>query len=445
MSAFKHTVKFVLQQTKIASKETPLRCFVRYNDTRSVFPSGEVIEPRYWNIKNQEPRQLAAFPAGPKIASNLKNVKACVALAFDTLTSINKIYPDPEALKELAIQIIKNDGVLPGTSTKTEIKDLFTYIDKLIDDTKTGKRVKEKGVKYSPGTVRHYNSAYGILKRFAEYKRVKTFKFDDVNLDFYFELKDYAYQVEKLSDNYFGAAIKFLKTCMNESKEEKLHSNEQHNSKRFVKVAVDVDNVYLTSDQLEILLKHDFSKEGRLEKARDLFLIGCWTGLRFSDFTNIKPKNIQGDFIEIKTQKTGESVAIPIHPAVREIMTRYADKTPNSLPPAISNVKLNLYIKDVAKEVGFTHSVTLDKSKSGASYAVSKPLHELITTHTARRAFASNMFKMGVPTLVIMAVTGHKTELAFLKYIKVTPKEKAELMREIWNRETMKVVNGGIV
>jgi integrase len=163
--------------------------------------------------------------------------------------------------------------------------------------------------------------------------------------------------------------------------------------------------------------------------------------LRFSDFTNIQPKNIQGEFIQIKTAKTGQNVAIPIHPTVREIMKRYEGKTLNSLPPAISNVKLNAYIKDAAKDAGLKEIITLEKAVAGKKLIINQPLYELVTTHCARRSFASNMFHLGVPTSIIMAVTGHRTEAAFNLYIKVTPKEKAEMMLEIWNRQTMAVVN----
>lgn len=76
-----------------------------------------------------------------------------------------------------------------------------------------------------------------------------------------------------------------------------------------------------------------------LDRVRDLFLVGCWTGLRFSDFSRIAPENIKGDFIEIETQKTAEPVVIPIHTTVKQIMKKYKGKYPNSLPPAISNEK----------------------------------------------------------------------------------------------------------
>ncbi|WP_295713251.1 hypothetical protein, partial [Mucilaginibacter sp.] len=72
MSAFKYSVKFLLQQNVEASKITPLRCFVRYNNTRSVFPSGVTIEPRYWNPKAQEPRQAAAVKNVAGIKADLK-------------------------------------------------------------------------------------------------------------------------------------------------------------------------------------------------------------------------------------------------------------------------------------------------------------------------------------------------------------------------------------
>ena len=95
---------------------------------------------------------------------------------------------------------------------------------------------------------------------------------------------------------------------------------------------------------MKALAEYDLTEKPRLDRARDLFLVGCWTGLRFSDFNDIRPKNIKGDFIEIKTQKTGETVVIPIHSALKNIMEKYAGKTENSLPPSISNDKLNEYI-----------------------------------------------------------------------------------------------------
>lgn len=441
MAGFKFTTKFVLQQTQNNTKPTPLRCYVRFNNTRCIIPTGVTIEPRYWNPKAQEPRQVIALVNIDQIKADLVNIKTWVKQAFDTITDKTSQYPEIETLKEDCLILIKNKGNLPGIgNSKAKPLMLFDYIDNLIADSKSGKRVKPDGSRLTLGTIKHYTSSLKVIKRFAAYKGLNKLDFDDINLDFYYDLKQYCYDVEKFTDNYFGSVIKFLRTCMNESFEDKIHNNQQHNSKRFVTIKVDIENVYLSKEQLEHLAVLDLTKKTKLDRVRDLFLVGCWTGLRFSDFSNIKAKNIDGDFIEIKTRKTGETVAIPIHRTVRAIMDKYVGKTANSLPPAISNQKMNEYLKDLCKEAEFNEMISLQKSRSGNDVTITEPLHDLISTHTARRAFASNMFKMGIPTMIIMAITGHKTEKSFYKYIKVTPRDKAEMMKEIWSRQTMKAV-----
>ena len=71
------------------------------------------------------------------------------------------------------------------------------------------------------------------------------------------------------------------------------------------------------------------------------------------------------------------------------------------------------------------------------------PKYELISSHTARRSFCTNAYKDNIPTLAIMAISGHKTEQAFLKYIKADSKEHAEKVLKIWQEkgEFMKAAN----
>ena len=44
------------------------------------------------------------------------------------------------------------------------------------------------------------------------------------------------------------------------------------------------------------------------------------------------------------------------------------------------------------------------------------PKHELITTHSFRRSFATNYYKK-MPTPILIAITGHSKESLFLEYI----------------------------
>jgi integrase len=56
----------------------------------------------------------------------------------------------------------------------------------------------------------------------------------------------------------------------------------------------------------------------------------------------------------------------------------------------------------------------------------------MISSHTARRSFCTNEYLKGTPALTIMKVSGHKTESSFLKYIKISSKEHAEKMKQLW-------------
>ena len=90
---------------------------------------------------------------------------------------------------------------------------------------------------------------------------------------------------------------------------------------------------------------------------------------------------------------------------VRAILEKYG----YNLPRPIANQKFNEYVKEVAKLAGLKE-------------------WQRVTAHTARRSFATNLYKRDFPTLMIMRITGHQTEKAFLTYIKVTEDENAERM-----------------
>ena len=79
---------------------------------------------------------------------------------------------------------------------------------------------------------------------------------------------------------------------MNEATERGYNTNLEFRNKRFKTLREEADNVYLSIDELQKIEKIDLKASPKLEKVRDLFLIGCYTGLRFSDFTQINPENI---------------------------------------------------------------------------------------------------------------------------------------------------------
>ncbi len=199
----------------------------------------------------------------------------------------------------------------------------------------------------------------------------------------------------------------------------------------------EVHNVYLNESELAHLWALDLSNQPRLERVRDLFLVGCWTGLRFSDFTNLRPENIIGSIAQIQTQKTGEVVTIPIHPIVRQILNKYS----GNLPREISNQKMNGYLKEISQLASFDEKGIATITKGGSKTSSFKAKWERVSTHTARRSFATNQYKAGFPSILLMKITGHKTEKAFLKYIKVDQEEAAQQLAKLWENNHQQVFN----
>lgn len=107
-------------------------------------------------------------------------------------------------------------------------------------------------------------------------------------------------------------------------------------------------------------------------------------------------------------------------------------------PAPISNQKTNDYLKEIGKMVP-TLQAELVKSftKEGSKQQTKYQKWEMLTSHTARRSFATNKYLAGTPTLTIMAITGHKTEKAFLRYIKLTSSEHAKLLKEHWEKRKL--------
>jgi integrase len=91
-------------------------------------------------------------------------------------------------------------------------------------------------------------------------------------------------------------------------------------------------------------------------------------------------------------------------------------------------------LEKVAKEAKIEWIFHKRNTERGFAKSKAYKKHQLISTHTARRSFATNLYKTSFPAISIMQITGHKTEQAFLKYIKVTPDEHARMLIEHWEK-----------
>lgn len=115
---------------------------------------------------------------------------------------------------------------------------------------------------------------------------------------------------------------------MGEAADKSLHQNFLYKSSKFSTPRNDVDSIYLSIDEINTVIRPFYQRA--IRKVRNLFVIDCWTGLRFSDLSNLGDENISKnlDIIHISDViKTGTIWDIPIHPIVTEIFKKYKEKT----------------------------------------------------------------------------------------------------------------------
>lgn len=267
------------------------------------------------------------------------------------------------------------------------------------------------------------------LERY-EAKTKTTVLIEDVNDLFKKDFVNYGKSVN-YSDNTLKADLSVIKTVCRYAKQWDIKTSPQLDN---LKLKVDkLKEIYLNTDELESIIKLDFSDNDRLDNARDWLIISCYTGQRISDFMRFDTEMIQDNAIIIKQRKTGKTVHIPIFKEVQKVL----DKRNGQFPRRISDQKYNDYIKEVSKKANINQEtkgkkivcVAKDQNKATRNdyrkQTGTFEKWELMRSHIGRRSFATNFYDK-VPTSVLMKITGHKKESSLLTYLHKTEADAAK-------------------
>lgn len=391
---------------------------------------GQYADPAHWNKKKHCVGNFIDAPYKDDVNSNLRKLKDHVLEVFASYKG--------DVSKEWLTKVI--DKFYNPEKYAPEKVTLFSFIRDYIDKAPTRIKAKhKKPVGYKQ--IREYETTFRYLKEFAQYKGKTEIDFEDITLDFHGEFCQYLqtdrvnYKIvdgkrvkevfKGLQPNTVGKKVMTLKVFLNAATYRGINSKLEFKSEDFVTPSEDVKSVYLNEDELSLIGKLDLSDNKRLDPVRDLFLIGSWTGLRFGDWDKVRPENIEGNRLRITQAKTMRKVAIPLHPVCRAILNKYS----YSLPETKTNQEFNRCLKDICKLAGIDTPWEY-KDKIYKKW-------ELVSTHSARRSFASNMYKRRIPIVSIMAITGHRTEKSFLNYISLTPEQQADIMADEFEKDSV--------
>ncbi len=427
------TIRF-FTRTITKDKNTLVPIYVRLKSGRQidiVCKSDILIKPDNWSNETQQVRQRAdvfKFKTGESEDLGRKKFNDKLA-GLKTAIEMELMETHQADINSDWLKTVIDKHWYPEKYKVT----LFNFIRSFIDKSETKPNPKTgRPVCYK--MRREYEVTFDYLKQFAS-ERKRSIDFKSIDLVFYDDFTQFL-QEKKLAVNTIGKKIQTLKIFLNAAKDEGKNNFEAYRSKKFVAMTEEAETIYLNEGELNALYDLDLSNDPSNERVRDLFLVGCWTGCRFSDIAQITPESVSDGLIHIKQHKTGKRVLIPLHPVVTSILNKYNGQ----LPRAISNQKFNLALKTITDKAGINELTHKAITKGGIKTSKAYKKSELTTTHTARRSFATNLYKSGFPTLSIMAITGHTTEKSFLKYIKVTPDEHAKKLQLHWNSRHLKVV-----
>jgi hypothetical protein len=271
-----------------------LRASVKEENKYLKYSTGEKINPKDWDSINQ-------FP--------LRN-KGKTTKAIQINSIINQLSRYGEAFQLVCTKIESEGQNLSVDRIRKELDYKFKKVSNapnsffpVFDEFLEGK--KDLG-KITSGTLQRYKNIKDILSQFSlDYKYSLTFS--RINEDFYVKFVKFSRETLKHKDNTLGRNIGFIKTFMNWSAKKNYHHNNAF--REFEKTSSETDEVALTSDELDRLWKYEF-KTKRLERVRDVFVFGCTTGMRYSDYSKIKRANIRDGQIFINTQKQKSNVGV---------------------------------------------------------------------------------------------------------------------------------------
>ena len=331
---------------------------------------------------------------------------------------------------------------------------LSKYIDLYIKEIFSGARQTDKGSNFAYGTAKSLRESMTVWKTFQKEAQT-TYDFDDIDMSLYYKytewMKDRNYAI-----NTVGKHIKNLKSILRCAESEGYNQNQRFKDKRFRGTRVEVDSIYLTKEDLKKFCAVDLSNKPKgYQEARDIFLVGCWTAQRVSDYNNISRDAIQsyikrtivdvpdpenpGEtkpeiqlrevmYINIRQHKTGAKVAVPCSSELKTILERYDYQMPH-----LADQVINRYIKDIGEWAGIDDIVEMVETKGGKKTTVKYKKYKLIHSHTARRTGATLMYLAGMDIYDIMKITGHSSPNMLKKYINADQWEVVDKIIDKYN------------
>lgn len=389
-----------------------------------IYSTGETILPKEWEFKNRMPNDLSGRTTR---ADNHRTINIQLNRYTDFYIKIINRYIHSE--QEITVENIRNEFDKEFKKTKTGSRDFFAVYDKFMTEKINDKTDKPNAT----STIKRYEYNKKLLQDFEESEGVKL-NFNQIDKKFYNTFINYCTNTKNHYTNTLSRNIGLFKTFMNwavlNRYTYKLDFQEFKNIKKEI-----TDEVALSKEQVVEIFNFDFSNNQKLERVKDLFVFGCFTGMRYSNYSKIKKNDIIDSHIKVRDVKDNrKQLNIPLNDYSSFLLKKYDYRLPE-----ISNQKFNVYIKEVIKIVGYTEYIKKTSKLGNEIVETVTPFYKRVSSHTARRSFITIMKTEKVPDKIIMGFTGHKSLEVFNQYYKPNDIEKVDFMQDVFKMNSIKL------
>lgn len=389
--------------------------------------TGKKAEKNKWSDAKQKHNASIQIKYST-LNEDLRNLKTAILTNYEN-TKDSGIIINSKWLKNEIKQYFNRESL----DESENVFYLRSFVEKFIDQSKN--RITKKGNLVSKRTLQHYSTTLNKIIDFENHAGYRVL-LSDVDIKFHGRFLDFLTTEQNLNNNTAGGYIDNIRLFCKAAERKGIDVSKEYKYDEFRSPSNKTEDVYLSESEIEKIYNATMPS-GHLNNAKEWLIIGVRTGLRVSDLLRLNTSFIKEGFIQLETKKTQFPVIIPIHPQVQNIL----DINEGNFPSKISDQRFNEYIKKVCQEAKLTQKVSGSKMikigkddkkkniyrKRSGMY----PKFELVSSHTCRRSFATNLYGK-FDTLAIMRITGHRSEKQFLDYIKITPKEYAEKLKQYW-------------
>lgn len=385
-----------------------------------VYSTGETIHPKDWDFENRQPKNLNGRT---EFANNHRALKRQLDRYSNFFSDTIQNYK--LANREIVIADVKTDFDKEFKRT-TAISSKFFEVYNLFLEMKRNDFTDGGN---SQTTIKRYEYNMKLLQDFQTFRK-KQLHFNQINNAFYNKFLGYCVEEKEHSANTLRRNVGLFKTFLYWALDNG-HTYKTDFQKFKAPKAQQTDEVALTFEQVKEVFEFDLSKNERLEKVRDLFVFGCSTGMRISNYSKIEKKDIQNGTIKVRDQKnTDKTLEIPLNSFSSYILKKYDYSLPK-----ISNQRFNDYIKEVFQLIGYDDDVKKTMKVGSQIIEQINPFYERVSSHTARRSFITIMKNKKIPDKVIMSYTGHKSLEVFNKYYKPNNDDRVAFMETVWKMD----------